>query len=128
MLPQEIAVTDLATVKDNVSATSLLIQWEVPREHNPSFYVVFYQAIKIASVAVTKAMLHSFLLNGKSTMTQITGLESYTTYNVTVTPISTGGVCMKSKTIFAGMLALINGYWFPPRSIIVSEPHLIYNK
>ena len=94
------------TVKNNISTTSLVIQWERPRELL-SGCKVSYKAIEIAAVPVSNATLHEVVLNGSSTMIQITGLESYTTYNITVTPIGRSAVRMKSKYIYAGMFQVL---------------------
>ena len=89
-------------MKNNVGTTSLIIKWKKPRDQNPSSYHVTYKAIKVAAVPVSNATLHEVVLNGSSTMIHITGLESYTTYNITVTPIGRSGVRMKSTYVFAG--------------------------
>ena len=92
--------------RNNVSTSTVLIKWERPRELL-SGYKVSYKAIEIAAVPVSNATLHEVVLNGSSTTIQITGLESYTTYNITVTPIARSGVRMKSKYIHAGMFRIL---------------------
>ena len=66
-----------------------------------------HKAIEEADFPVYNATLHGVVLNGSSTMIQIAGLESYTTYNITVTPIARSGVRMKSKYIYAGMFHIL---------------------
>ena len=88
--------------RNNVSTSTVLIKWERPRELL-SGYKVSYKAIEIAAVPVSNATLHEVVLDDSSTTIQITDLESYTTYNITVTPIARSGVRMKSKYIHAGM-------------------------
>ena len=92
---------DLAYMKREASATSVLIKWKGLRKPR-SGYHVSYQAIKSAALPVSNAVLRKVELNQHSTRIQITGLESITTYKVTVTPIARNGKLMKSAYVFAG--------------------------
>ena len=65
-------------------------------------YVVTYRAAKVAEIPVYSRTLHTVELDARSTSIQITELESYTTYNITVTPIASDGRRMKSAFICAG--------------------------
>ena len=115
-------------MKNNVNTTSLIIKWKKPRDQNPSSYHVTYEAIKVAAVPVSNATLHEVVLNGSSTMIQITGLESYTTYNVNVTPIGRSGVRMKSTYIFAGRRSFlaVNNFFLTSHTISTNI-HLFLN-
>ena len=96
------AVKNLQSERSNVSATALLVKWQRPLVPILGYYVS-YKAIKVPSVPLSNATLYELSLNDSSTMVQITGLESFTTYNITVTPIAGGNIGMKSRSIVAGM-------------------------
>ena len=87
--------------------TSLHVKWERPYGHITG-YKVSYKAIEVASVAVSNTTLYELALNESSTSVQIQGLETFTRYNITVTPIGRAGLRMKSSYTFAGKYILHN--------------------
>ena len=82
-------------------SNSVVIIWERPDAPYIG-YKVTYKAIEVASVPVFNTTLHELVLNkSDSIRIQITDLESFTTYNITVTPIGRGGLQMTSRVILA---------------------------
>ena len=92
---------NLQSKSDKTSATSLAISWESPTE-KPNGYNVTYTVLKVAGVPVMDKKPSAIMLNSSATVIEITALESFTTYQVSVTPITNSRGRMKSKQMDVG--------------------------
>ena len=97
----EIVVRKLKSDWNRAGTTSLLVKWERPYGHIAG-YNVYYKAFEVASLTVSNTTLNKFALNENSTRVQIFGLETFTRYNITVTPIGREGLRVISSYTLAG--------------------------
>ena len=94
-------------METNISSTSLMVTWERPPVPLVG-YNVSYKAIETAGAPTFNAKHGQVAVGGDKTVLQISGLEPFTTYRITVTPQATAGEKMKGSFVYVGKFKLLS--------------------
>ena len=94
---------------NNSSPTSITITWEKPRDevlNELIHYHVTYEAVFVVDQPVNSSQV-SVNVSADSQKVSLGGLETYTTYKVTVEPITRDGKAKKKKIVFASIYSVL---------------------
>ena len=88
------------TAKDHGSPTGITITWDTPRDqviHKLSHYHVTYETFREAGRRVLNSSRFSLKVNANSRQLPLDGLQTYTTYKITVETVGVDGKVQTAK-------------------------------